>query len=394
MRETQLQYLQISSPSEPFVFADGQSADPITIAYETYGQLSKHKDNAVLVFHALSGSAHAAGVDRKGPGNEFWTDECHVGWWDDFIGSGKGLDTDKYFVICANYPGGCYGSTGPSSIDAATGKPYGSRFPWPSMPDIVNSQLRLLDKLGIKTLLAVIGASLGGFCVIDLATRFPDRVKCVIPIASGVRATVYSKAINFEQIFAIQEDQNFNGGDYYDGSRPANGLTLARMISHKTFVSLTLMESRARKAIVQPEDVLSGYKLQHQIESYLLHQGRKFVKRFDANTYLRIANAWQMFDLPKQAGKSLEKILHKCHGQDWLLFSINSDACFYPPEQAEIANALKANDMDFQHITVHSEKGHDSFLLEPDLYAPYISYKLGHVYNQLREGNGDHHYTI
>lgn len=374
---TKLQYQTISSEDQPFVFESGVAMHPLALAYETYGKLNEAKDNAVLVFHALSAGAHAAGYDDKGPGSQFWTEEMYEGWWDNFIGPGKGIDTDKYFVICANYPGGCYGSTGPSSINPETGKPYGSAFPRISVRDIVDANVRLLNHLGIQTVLGVTGASMGGFCVLDFAVRYPRRVRLVMPIATGLRATVLAKAFNFEQIFAIEEDRNFNGGDYYDGPAPASGLILARVISHKTFVSLSLMESRARKEIVQPDDVLPGYQLQHQIESYLLHQGKKFVKRFDANSYLRIVNAWQSFDLPrKMANGNAPEVFSRCHGQSWMIFSISSDVCFYPEEQGEIAEALKANRIDVQHITVHSEKGHDSFLLEPELYAPYTRYKL------------------
>lgn len=381
--KTETKFMQISSKEEPFVFQDGKSADPLTLAYQTYGKLNAAKDNAILLFHALSGSAHVAGKNPDGPGNEFWTEELHEGWWNEFVGRGKGLDPEKYFIICANYPGGCYGSTGPSSINPDTGKPYGGSFPYPSMSDVVDANMRLLDRLGIKTLLAVVGASLGGFCVLDLAVRYPRRVRCVIPIATGVRATVLAKAHNFEQIYAIEEDRNFNGGDYYDGPRPISGLTLARIISHKTFVSLSLMESRARRAIIQPDDYLSGYRLQHQVESYILHQGRKFSKRFDANSYLRIVNAWQMFDLPRDlADGRTVAAFERCRDQSWLVFSISSDVCFYVSEQVEIAEALKANRIDYQHITVHSEKGHDSFLLEPELYCPYLNYKLDQVYRQ------------
>jgi homoserine O-acetyltransferase len=252
--------------------------------------------------------------------------------------------------------------------------------------DIVDANVRLLDHLGIRTLLGVVGASMGGFCVLDMAARYPRRVRLVIPIATGLRATVLAKAFNFEQILAIEEDRHFNGGDYYEGPRPLSGLILARIISHKTFVSLSLMESRARREIVQPDDVLSGYQLQHQIESYLLHQGKKFVKRFDANTYLRIVNAWQSFDLPQRlANGSAADTFSRCHGQTWLIFSISSDVCFYPEEQTEIADALKANRIEHQHITVHSEKGHDSFLIEPDLYAPYVDYKLKQMHRQIYE---------
>ena len=389
-KRTQLQFCQISSVENPFEFEKGGSADPLTIAYETYGRLNEKRDNAVLIFHALSGSAHAAGYDPVGPNNEFWTEDNHEGWWDHFIGPGMGLDTDKYFVICANYPGGCYGTTGPGSINPETGKPYGSSFPQVTIRDIVNAHIRLLDHLGIRTVLGAIGASMGGFCVLDLATRYPRRIRLCIPVATGLRATVLAKALNFEQILAIEEDTNYNNGDYYDGPRPNSGLILARIISHKTFVSLSLMESRARKEIVQPDDVLAGYQLQHQIESYLLHQGRKFVKRFDANSYLRILSAWQSFDLPRQiANGNANECFQRCHGQNWVIFSISSDVCFYPDEQAEIAEALKANRIEHQHITVHSEKGHDSFLLEPELYSPYIYWKLEEAHRRVQEPSPD-----
>jgi homoserine O-acetyltransferase len=246
--------------------------------------------------------------------------------------------------------------------------------------------MRLLDQLGIRKLAAVVGSSLGGFGAMNLAVRYPDRVHCVIAVGTGLRATVLSKAMNFEQIFAIEEDPNFRRGDYYDGAPPSSGLTLARMISHKTFVSLSLMESRAKREIRQPTDVLAGYKLQHQVESYILHQGRKFVKRFDANSYLRIVKAWQSFNLPEEvAGGDINRTFRRCRKQVWVVFSINSDVCFFPDEQIEIANALKANEIDYQHVTVHSEKGHDSFLIEPDLYTPYISFKLNTVYDKFAQ---------
>ncbi|MCC6547543.1 homoserine O-acetyltransferase [Candidatus Sumerlaeota bacterium] len=394
MIETQLQYIEISTEKNPFRFADGKTLHPVTLAYETYGRLNKQKDNAILLFHALSGSAHAAGINNVGPGNAYWTEECHTGWWNDYLGPGRGIDSDKYFVICINWVGGCYGSTGPSSINPATGKPHGGAFPFMTMQDIVSSQVKVLDLLGIRKLLAVVGSSLGGLCVMDFATRFPERTSLVIPIATGVRSTVLTKAMNFEQICAIQEDSNFRSGDYYDHSPPNAGLTLARMISHKTFVSLPLMESRARKEIVHENHRANEYRIQHQVESYLLHQGRKFVKRFDANSYLRIAAAWSAFDLPKQQGKSLERILSRCRDQVWLLFSIMSDVCFYPEEQLEIANALKANGIDYQHIRVDSKKGHDSFLIEPDLYSPYISFKIDSIYNSLRAKGSAEQYDI
>jgi len=368
---------EIATREQPFVLHDGRTIGPCTIAYETYGDLDKERSNTILLFHALSGSQHAAGFDSVGPANRYWVDDCHEGWWDGFIGPGKALDTDKYFVVCANYLGGCYGSSGPSSIDPETGKPYGSRFPWPTIQDIVDSQVRLLDKLGVDRLLGVAGWSIGGYCAMDLACRYSRRTSCVFPIATALRPTVLKKTLNFEQIFAIQEDSHFNGGDYYDGPPPNRGLTLARMIGHKTFVSLSVMESRARREIVQPDDYLPTYDLKHQIESYMLHQGKKFVRKFDANSYLRIVNASQSFDLAEQIGQgSATAALASCTGQRWLIFSVDSDVCFYPEEQAEIAAAAKANGIDTQYITVHSDKGHDAVLLEPELMTPHMAFML------------------
>lgn len=385
MSESKTKYLQIATEQDPFVLQNGTSVGPVTIAYETFGKLNERKDNAILLFHALSGSHHAAGYDPIGPNNEFWGKECHTGWWDAFIGPNRALDTNRYFIICCNFLGGCYGSTGPASIDPATGKPYGRSFPYPTISDIVDSQLRVVDHLGIQTLLASTGGSLGGFCVMDLAVRYPERVKCVIPIASGLRATVLSKALNFEQIFAIAEDANFRGGDYYDGEYPWRGLALARMISHKTFISLKVMEQRARNEIIQPTDVLSGYLLEHRIESYLFHQGRKFVERFDANAYLRIVNSWQSFDLPLEvSGGDANALFARCKGQRWLVFSISSDVCFYREEQEEIVAGLKANHIDHQYITVHSDKGHDSFLLNEELFTPHMVFMLADVYQDVQ----------
>lgn len=371
------QFLTIATPEMPLPLENGTVLKHARLAFQTWGTLNAKKSNAILLFHALTGSHHAAGFDEKGPGNEFWKDSIREGWWDDFIGPDKALDPRRHFIICANYLGGCYGSTGPSDLNPETGKPYGREFPYPSVSDIVDSQLRLLDHFGIEKLFAVLGGSVGGFMTMDFATRYPERVRTVIPIASGLRATVLSKAMNFEQIFAIAEDAHFKGGDYYGGEAPWRGLALARMICHKTFISLNVMQERAQDVIIQPDDLLSGYLLEHKIESYLLHQGKKFVRRFDANSYLRIINAWQSFDLPaKIAGGDAIKTFAGCKDQHWVLFSISSDVCFYPDEQQQIVNALKANGVHHIYITAHSDKGHDSFLLEPDLYTPHIKLVL------------------
>lgn len=357
----------------PFQFESGETLDSVTIAYETYGTLNDDASNAILVFHALTGSQHAAGINPAVPGvDPLWNDECVVGWWDAFIGPGKALDTERYFIVCANFLGGCYGSTGPRSIAPDTGKPYGSRFPQVSAWDAIRSQLYLLDSLGIHCLHAAIGGSLGGMLSILLATRCPDRVKNVIPMATGLETTVLHRVHNFEQILAIRNDPKFQGGDYYESEPPTDGLLLARIISHKTFVSLAMMEKRAKQEIKFEQPVGKFYKLSNPIESYMFYQGNKFAERFDANSYLRIMDLWQRFSLDTRQ----PELFDRCAHQTYLIFSIDSDVCFYPEEQRDIVKALEDARMNVKHITVHSDKGHDSFLLEPDLYSPYIHFVL------------------
>ncbi len=363
---------------QPFTLHTGEVLDGFTLAYETYGSLNADKSNAVLLFHALTGSHHAAGVNLAVPGvGNRWTDECQRGWWDLFVGPGKALDTNKHFVICANYLGGCYGSSGPASPNVLTGKPFGRSFPVIRLRDIVDSQICLLDSLGISRLHAAVGSSVGGLLALSLATRFPEKVTNIVSIGSGWRTTMMQRILNFEQIYAIESDPNFKGGDYYDGPAPERGLALARMIGHKTFVSLTTLEKRARKEIRRAEDNLSWYDLSNSVESYMTHQGKKLVQRFDANSYLRILDAWQWFDVVQEGeAESVADLFSRCRDHRFLVFSIDSDACFFPTDQAEFVRVLTEASVPNTHITVHSDKGHDSFLLEPMLFAPHLSYML------------------
>ena len=358
----------------PVLLRSGQELGSVSLAYETYGQLNKAKDNAILLFHALTGSQHAAGYNPSVPAAEpFWVEETHKGWWNGFIGSGKALDTDRFFVICVNYLGGCYGSTGPASINPETGRPYGSAFPRISISDVVDSQIALLDHLGIETLHATIGGSVGGMMCVNLATRYCERVKNVIPIAAGLTVTALQRIHIFEQCNAIENDPHYAGGDYYEGPTPDRGLALARMIGHKAFVSLKAMEERARKEVVNRHETGGYIQIVKPIESYMWHQGTKFVKRFDANSYLRTMELWQTVDLVEQAdGSDLDSVLRRCRNQRFMVFSIDSDVCYYPDEQEEMVRALKRAGVPVQRITVHSEKGHDSFLLEPELFAPHL----------------------
>lgn len=380
IKETVVQFARIATAEHPFRFDSGEEMEDVTLSYETYGKLNKQKSNAILLFHALSGTQHAAGVCESVPGTEDrWTEECQKGWWDLFIGPGKALDTSKFFIVCVNFLGGCYGSTGPTSINPKTGSPYGPDFPEVSTADVVRSQARLLDVLGVKKLHAVVGASIGGLMTLNFATLYPDRVRLIVSIASGQSTTVLTRLTVFEQVMAIENDPHFKGGDYYGKSLPEYGLALARMISHKTFVHLDAIERRARADVIQRSDQLSWYRVGHNVESYMLHQGKKFVKRFDANTYLRICNMWLRFDPVRDAGvENYQKLyaISKQAGHHWLVFSIDSDFCFYPEEQAELVRSLESAEVPVMHITVHSDKGHDSFLLEPALYTPHLAYTL------------------
>ena len=374
------QFLTFGSAGDPFVTAGGDALPQVAIAYETYGELNKDKSNAILLFHALSGSQHAAGTNKHVPGLDGrWTEEMHGGWWDGFIGPSRALDTSKYFVICANYLGGCYGSTGPASVNPATKKPWGGAFPRVTVHDIVRTQLPLLEHFGIGKLHAVIGASLGGMMAIDFSVHYPERVSNVITIGTGLRSHGLQQMHNLEQIIAITRDPDFRNGDYYGTPGPVHGLALARMISHKTFFWADVIEERARVDIVQPEMDLPWYRISSVLESYMLYQGQKFVKRFDANSYLRIIDAWQQFDLYADAkARGTRSLFAGCEDQRYLVFTIDSDCCFYPDYQTEICSELKKAHIPHMRLTVHSEKGHDSFLLEPKLYTPHLAYALGH----------------
>ena len=373
------QYFEFDDAGHPLKLRSGAEMSAFTLAYEVYGEMNEAKDNVVLLFHALSGSQHAAGFNPQVDGLSVkWTKECQEGWWDAFVGSGKALDTDRLCVICVNYLGGCYGSTGPSSIDPSTGEAYGGNFPRISVSDIVDSQMRLLDHLGVEKLHGVVGASLGGLMCLSLATRYADRVGIVVALASGIKSSLLQRIHNFEQIYAIESDTDFNGGNYYGGAHPDRGLAAARMISHKTFISLSTMEKRASKEIRGiAEGSFAWYQIETPLESYIHHQGTKFVRRFDANTYLRIIDAWQSVNLLEDAGlDSYGELFAPCQHQKYLIFTIDSDVCFYPDHQEQLSRAVQQAGVTPMRITVHSEKGHDSFLLEPELFTPHIRHLM------------------
>jgi len=364
-----------------FTVAEGSTLQSPRIAYERYGELNADCSNAIVLFHALSGSHHAAGVNTEVEGVPLWQEELHNGWWNDFIGPGKALDTDKFCIISPNYLGGCYGSTGPSSLDPLTQKPYGSTFPRLSVGDQARFTCQLLDALGIEKLHAVIGPSVGGLCALTFSNLFPERTQKVVSIASSYKNTILNRLLLFEQILAIENDPHFNKGDYYESNNPNLGLALARMISHKTFVHIDAFERRARRDIVPEKEMLSWYDITDPFQSYMLYQGKRFTQRFDANSYLRIVDMWSSYNALQEAGVETPAELFAPsaeHGHEFLVFSIDSDFCFYPEEQALLVNDLEKYSVNVTHLTVHSDKGHDSFLLEPHLYVPQIKYHLEH----------------
>jgi homoserine O-acetyltransferase len=377
--DVETRFFTFGSAADPLRLRSGATLAPVTLAYETYGELSPARDNAILVFHALTGSQHAAGRNLAVPGvGPRWNEECQIGWWDLFVGPGRVVDTERFFVICANYVGGCYGSSGPATPRPGSDRWWGPEFPRVGFADVVDSQVRLLDHFGIERLHAAIGASTGGMACLSLATRYPHRLERVVPIASGMRTTPLQRVQNFEQIRAIQNDPEFRGGRYEPHAGPRRGLQLARMISHKLFVSLRDMEHRSRAAVEAPateED--DWYGVRHPLESYMVHQGEKLPRRFDANSYLRILDAWQSFDLLGDAGaESFEQLFARCRGQRYLQFTIDSDMCFAPEEQLHLEMTLESAGIENVRVTVHSLKGHDSFLLEPHLYGPQLKFFL------------------
>ena len=367
------QFFHFDRPDAPLRLHAGAQLPQFSLAYETYGTLNANRDNAILLFHAMTGSHHAAGFNAEVLGAQArWMPEMHEGWWDGFIGPGLALDTDKFFVICANYLGGCYGSTGPTSM-REDGAIWGADFPAIRLADIVDSQLELVKHLGIETLHAAVGASIGGLLALSLATRYPQRVRNVVPIATGVETSITTRLLNFEQINAIEVDPKFRGGAYDLDDPPREGLALARRIAHKTFRSLASLRESARDEIISGAPPFGWYEMNAPVESYMLHQGAKFVERFDANSYLRILDAWQWFDIVREArAESLDALFRRCRNQQFLIFSIDSDLSFPPSQQGDLVEILENAGVEPLWITVHSGKGHDSFLLEPKLFAPHL----------------------
>jgi homoserine O-acetyltransferase len=370
--------------SGPVVLDCGRTLAPVRIAYETYGRLSPTRDNVILVCHALSGDAHAAGfsADPTGPSTRdgFGADDRDgsdgnsLGWWDGMIGPGKAFDTDHYHVISTNLLGGCRGTTGPSSLNPATGVPYGSDFPVITVADMVRTQAQFLDELGIERLAAVAGGSLGGMQAFEWAIRYPRRVDAVIAIASTHALQPQGVAWNAIAREAIMRDPSWHGGNYYGSSdQPSAGMGVARMIGHITYLSAEGLASKFGRRLQFSDDLrYTITEPEFQVESYLRHQADSFVQRFDANTYLYTSRALSYFDLAREHGAGL--LVRALEGIEarTLLISFSSDWLYPPAGSLEIEAALRLLGKDVECHVIDAPYGHDGFLLEEARQTPII----------------------
>ena len=358
----------------------GFAFEKVDVSYQTLGKLSPARDNAILVCHALSGSAHVAGLhpETKRPG-----------WWDFHVGPGKAIDTDKFFVICANVLGGCSGTTGPASTNPKTGKPYGMDFPTVTVRDMVAVQAKLLDHLGIEKLFAVVGGSMGGMQALAWATDFPGRMQNCVPIATCLSHGAMQIAFNEIGRHAIISDPNWHGGNYSEAHPPAHGLSVARMVGHVTYLSefsMTHKFGRQRQA-----EATAGHKDQFSIESYLHHQGESFVKRFDPNSYLYLTRAIDRFDLFEN--QPPDAVLKRIRAR-FLVVSFSSDWLYPPAQSRELVRLLKRANIPVTYVNLDTEYGHDSFLIDnppfANLVRDFLENGLHHGHHHVSAARHEH----
>jgi len=348
---------------QPLRFRSGATLDAYDLVYETYGRLNAAKSNAVLVCHALNAAHHVAGYYADAPDN--------VGWWDNMIGPGKPVDTEKFFVIGVNNVGGCFGSTGPHSVNPATGKPYGSAFPVVTVEAWVDAQARLADRLGIGSFAAVMGGSLGAMQALQWTIGYPDRIRNSVVVAAAPKLSAQNIAFNEVARQAITTDPDFYGGDYYGhGVIPRRGLRLARMIGHITYLSDDAMMEKFGRSL-RSDSIKFHFDVDFEIESYLRHQGDKFSEYFDANTYLLITRALDYFDPAAAHGDDLSKALAAAKAR-FLVVSFISDWRFAPPRSREIVKALLDNRRDVSYAEIDAPHGHDAFLLDDARYHALV----------------------
>ncbi len=356
--------------SEPLTLKSGAVLPAYDLVYETYGRLNADKSNAVLVCHALSGTHHVAG--------KYSEEDKHPGWWDNMIGPGKPLDTNRFFVIGVNNLGGCHGSTGPSSINPATGKRWGSSFPVVTVEDWVRAQARLADLLGIQSFAAVVGGSLGGMQALQWTLTFPDRVRNALVIAAAPNLTAQNIAFNEVARQAIITDPEFHGGDFYEhGVVPRRGLRIARMLGHITYLSDDAMGAKFGRKLRSGE-IKYGFDVEFEMESYLRYQGDKFAGEFDANTYLRMTRALDYFDPAAECDGNLSAALSRAKA-DFLVVSFTSDWRFSTARSREIVKALLDNERDVTYAELTAAHGHDAFLMPDQHYHDVVRAYLENV---------------
>ncbi|NPV72922.1 MAG: homoserine O-acetyltransferase [Pelotomaculum sp.] len=373
---TRAHRVRLADEKNPLPLDCGKTIAPVDVEYEIYGKLNGARDNAILICHALSGDAHAAGWSADaGRLGRPWL-KNRPGWWDVMIGPGKAFDTDKYCVICSNILGSCYGTTGPSSIDPETGRPYGLRFPVVTVGDWVRLQERLISHLGIDRLLAVAGGSLGGQQALEWALAYPDRVESAIIIASAARLSDQGLAFNVVARNAIMTDPNFKDGDYYGGPTPGRGLEVARMLGHITYLSETSMENKFGRRFCNGEGPGFHLGVDFEVEGYLRHQGKAFVERFDANSYLYITRAMDYYDASAWGEGDLDKACRRIESR-LLLVSFSSDWLYSPAHTKELALALGRARKRVSYANIESSYGHDAFLLEVEKLSHLVRCFLG-----------------
>jgi len=338
---------------ESIALEGGATLSPVEVAYETYGHLNAAKSNAILITHAFTGDAHAAGISHE---------NGKPGWWDNMIGPGKAFDTDRYFVICSNVLGGCQGTTGPASINPATGRPYAMSFPVITIRDMVKLQKLLVEFLGIRRLLCVAGGSMGGMQALEWATSFPEMVRCCIPIATTWRHSAQQIAFNEVGRQAIMADPDWCEGEYYDNKPPARGLAVARMVGHITYMSDESMREKFGRRLREKEKLGFDFGVDFEVESYLRYRGTQFVTRFDANSYLYITKAEDYFDLANGTGKLADAF--RTVDTRFLVISFTSDWLYPSYQSQEIVRVLRRLNGDVAYCDLQSNYGHDAFLVD------------------------------
>jgi len=371
--------IRLVSAEAPIELELGSSLGPIDVEYESYGALSARKDNAVFIAHALSGDAHVAGWDKDTAKNGRVWRQRKPGWWDAVIGPGKAIDTNRYFVICPNVLGSCYGTTGPGSLDPRTGKPYGLNFPMVTVGDWVQLHARLLDALGIARVHTVVGGSLGGQQALEMALAYPERVERAVVLAASARLSAQGLAFNAVARYCILNDPNFAGGDYYEnGNGPDAGLAAARMLAHITYLSDEGMHEKFGRRLQDKNQQKAGFGIEFAVESYLDYQGRAFVERFDANSYLYITRAMDYYDAAARwGGGSLVEACRRVRARA-LVVSFDSDWLYPPGDCKDLALALAKTGVRVTYANVPSRFGHDSFLVETQKVGRLLRSFLAH----------------